>query len=238
MSDKNIIRADKPKLERSGIIDVAIAVVGTLLFGVILFVMAGRLNWLEAWILMILYTVDILIGGTWIIRNRPDLLNELGRAGEKAKPWDRVIVMILAIFFFSVFIVAGVDARFMWSSVPVGIKIVGVLVIILSFALIVWSYASNPYLSSYVRIQDERGQVTVTGGPYRYIRHPMYAGYIYLSFGHSLLLGSWWALIPAFLVYIAGNIRAGLEEKTLRAELAGYDEYSQSVRFRFIPGIW
>ncbi len=126
----------------------------------------------------------------------------------------------------------------MWSAVPLIIKLIGGIVITLCFFLIVWVYASNPYLSSYVRIQDDRGQVTVTNGPYRYVRHPMYTGYFCLSFGHALLLGSWWALIPAGLVFIGGDMRARMEVKTIRAELSGYPEYTKKTRLRFIPGFW
>ncbi len=76
------------------------------------------------------------------------------------------------------------------------------------------------------------------GGPYRFVRHPMYVGILFMSSGMPLLLGSWWALIPGLLTIILFFVRTALEDKTLQAELPGYVEYSQKVRYRLIPGIW
>jgi protein-S-isoprenylcysteine O-methyltransferase Ste14 len=89
-----------------------------------------------------------------------------------------------------------------------------------------------------VRIQEDRGHQVVTGGPYRYVRHPMYVGIILLFPCMALFLGSWWALVPASLIAILMVIRTALEDRTLRAELPGYAEYAQRVRYRLLPGVW
>jgi protein-S-isoprenylcysteine O-methyltransferase Ste14 len=96
----------------------------------------------------------------------------------------------------------------------------------------------NTFLSRHVRIQDDRSQQTVTHGPYRWIRHPMYLGVIVLMPGISLVLGSIWALVPGGLIDILFIVRTALEDRTLQAELAGYREYAQNVRYRLFPGIW
>jgi protein-S-isoprenylcysteine O-methyltransferase Ste14 len=89
-----------------------------------------------------------------------------------------------------------------------------------------------------VRIQEDRGHQVVTGGPYRYVRHPMYVGIILLFPCMALFLGSWWAWVPAMLIAMLMVIRAALEDRTLQAELPGYAEYARQVRYRLLPGVW
>ena len=77
-----------------------------------------------------------------------------------------------------------------------------------------------------------------TGGPYRFLRHPMYAAAIIFMAGTSLLLGSWYGFFMG-LIFVAGiAFRAVQEERVLKAELPGYDEYMAQVKYRFIPYVW
>jgi protein-S-isoprenylcysteine O-methyltransferase Ste14 len=89
-----------------------------------------------------------------------------------------------------------------------------------------------------VKVQSERGQRVITTGPYRYVRHPLYSGSLLFVAGTSLLLGSWWGLLAALGLAALLAIRVGIEEKALRAGLAGYDEYAERVRYRLIPFVW
>jgi protein-S-isoprenylcysteine O-methyltransferase Ste14 len=89
-----------------------------------------------------------------------------------------------------------------------------------------------------VRIQDERGHTTVTSGPYRFVRHPMYVGILFMSWGMPMLLGSWLAVIPGVLNILLFIVRTSLEDRMLQAELPGYKEYTRQVRYRLIPGVW
>jgi protein-S-isoprenylcysteine O-methyltransferase Ste14 len=101
-----------------------------------------------------------------------------------------------------------------------------------------WAMLANTFLAMVVRIQDERGHQTVSSGPYRYVRHPMYVG-ILASYGATpLLLGSWLALIPFAIMGALLLLRTSLEDKTLQAELPGYAEYAQRVCYRLLPGVW
>ena len=97
---------------------------------------------------------------------------------------------------------------------------------------------ANTFLSTFVRIQDDRGHTTVSSGPYRFVRHPMYAGSLFMFWGIPLLLGSWWALIASGLNMIVLVVRTALEDRMLQAELPGYQEYAQKFRYRLFPGIW
>jgi protein-S-isoprenylcysteine O-methyltransferase Ste14 len=98
--------------------------------------------------------------------------------------------------------------------------------------------AENRFFSSVVRIQIERGHVVCDTGPYRFVRHPGYAGSILPLLGIVLALGSVWTLIPAAVALVITAIRTVLEDKTLQEELPGYRDYARRVRFRLIPGVY
>ncbi|MEA3440657.1 MAG: isoprenylcysteine carboxylmethyltransferase family protein, partial [Chloroflexota bacterium] len=114
----------------------------------------------------------------------------------------------------------------------------GWLGFLFSLILIWWTFASNPYLSEQVRIQDDRGHEVVSDGPYRFVRHPMYVGIIVTVLCVPLVLGSLLALIPAVLIVVLFVIRTALEDRTLQEELEGYQAYARRVKYRLVPYIW
>jgi len=122
------------------------------------------------------------------------------------------------------------------GDIALGWHLAGILLFIIHWVLFIWAMACNPFFSESVRIQENH-QVAQRG-PYRLVRHPGYLGNLIGCLGHPLLLGSWWAFIPAILTIIAFIIRTALEDKTLQKELAGYPDYAGQVRFRLLPGIW
>jgi protein-S-isoprenylcysteine O-methyltransferase Ste14 len=236
MSDTT--RLQTRKLNRAGINRI-ITVLGTLvIFGVLLFATAGRLDWPEAWIFLGIYLLGITANGLWSLRHNPDMLNERGRVGENAKSWDKVIGLIYTVLLFAIYILAGLDARFGWSAVPLWVKFLGGIAFAFAMVLTFWVMSANAFLSTFVRIQDDRGHTTVSSGPYRFVRHPMYVGILFMSWGMPFLLGSWWAVIPGVLNIVLFFVRTALEDKTLQAELPGYKDYVKQVRYRLIPGIW
>jgi len=88
-----------------------------------------------------------------------------------------------------------------------------------------------------VKLQEERGQSVVSTGPYRYVRHLMYSNMFFPA--TTLLLGSWWGLLLCLvLLGLLVVWRTALEDRMLKNELAGYEEYAQSVRYRLIPRLW
>jgi len=102
----------------------------------------------------------------------------------------------------------------------------------------VWATYANAFFSQIVRIQDERDHAVAREGPYRYVRHPAYVGSVLSELFVPILLGSWWALLPGLADAVLMVIRTSLEDKTLRAELEGYEQYTAEVRYRLLPGIW
>jgi len=210
-----------------------------LVIGGVLFVSAGRLDWGEAWAFLLVYFVVALVTAIWMLRANPELAQERDRTGRNVKSWDNLLVGLNLLLTLALFAIIGLDAgRLGWSEVPLGVRAVGLLGFIPAFGLPLWASKVNAYLSSRVRIQQDRGHEVVAVGPYRYVRHPMYVGMILYDVSLPLLLGSWWALVVGAAMIGVVIVRTALEDRTLQRELPGYEVYSQQVRYRLFPGVW
>ena len=207
-----------------------------LIFAASLFLTSGRLDWIMAWAYLGLYVGMIVATGLVIER---DLVAERARIGQGTKDWDRVLGS-LSIFLVTpgALIVAGLDKRFGWSQLAPAVQIIAVGFVILGSALSVWAMASNKFFSGTVRIQKDRGHTVVSAGPYGFVRHPGYLAWCISAPAIPLMLGSLWGLIPSLLGMCALVIRTGLEDRTLREELPGYQDYARRVRYRLLPGLW
>ncbi len=211
-----------------------------LLMVAILFLSAGRLDWVMGWALVGVYVGWDIVTVLILVPRSPGLIAERARIQKGVKKWDLVLTTLASSFTPMVtWIVAGLDVRFGWMpGVPLLAQVVALVVVALGFALVAWAMASNEFFSTMVRIQEERGHTVATGGPYRYLRHPGYVGAMMFQLGSPIALGSLWALIPSGLSAILYVVRTALEDSTLRKELDGYGEYAQRVRYRLVPGIW
>jgi protein-S-isoprenylcysteine O-methyltransferase Ste14 len=213
--------------------------VGIAVFIAVLFVPAGRWNWVEGWAFLIATTIAVTTISAWVVKTDPELMKERSRIADDTEGWDKTIIRIYSFLLFVLLILASLDAgRFGWSRIPLSIHIIGWLGLAAAFAFGWWALASNTYASRTVRIQNDRGHQVVTTGPYRFVRHPMYVGVILSVMSIPLILKSWWALIPALLIVVLFFIRTELEDRTLRQRLTGYTEYAERVRFRLLPGVW
>jgi protein-S-isoprenylcysteine O-methyltransferase Ste14 len=161
-------------------------------------------------------------------------------SAEGIKSWDKVLVLIIGIIGpLAVFLVAGLDERNAWSpEVALALQIAAIVPFILGAALATWAMLENPFFSSVVRIQKERGQSVISSGPYRFVRHPSYSGSILSWLVTPVMLGTLWAFIPAILIIVLLVIRTALEDRTLQAELNGYADYARQTRYRLLPGVW
>jgi protein-S-isoprenylcysteine O-methyltransferase Ste14 len=203
---------------------------------------AGRWNWWEAWA----YTITglmLLIGSRAVmIWKHPDLALERSQAQEMedVKDWDRFLMPFTALIGpFISWIIAGLDQRFGWSpDLPDGIQIAALIVIQLGSLMGSWAMVANRFFSSQVRIQTDRGQTVVKEGPYRYVRHPGYAGGVLSWLAGPVFFSSYWVIIPTVLVIAAMVIRTAKEDRTLREELPGYEAYTHEVKYRLVPGVW
>jgi len=215
-------------------------VLGFLLIALPLFLAAGTIAWPAAWISLILQNGWFLIGIWLLLKYNPGLLEERLRLSQpNQKAWDKVFLSLFYLFFFAWLVLMGLDAvRFHWSQMPLVLQVVGAMALVGSFLLISLTFRENSFLSPMVRIQEERGQTVISTGPYHYVRHPMYAGGLFLFLGMPLLLGSWYGLLLVLVMIPGMAVRAVLEERVLREELPGYDAYMAKVKCRLIPYVW
>jgi protein-S-isoprenylcysteine O-methyltransferase Ste14 len=217
-------------------------VLAYLLILLALWVPAWDLRWWQAWAYSVVLLVASIGGRLWAERLHPGLLDERQSLDklQEAKPWDKLLSPLMSISVsFPLFTIAGLDHRCRWSPVfPTGLNVLGLVMVSFGYGFAVWALVENPFFSSTVRIQRDRGHVVCDTGPYRIVRHPGYAGNILPLAGIVLALGSFWTLIPALVAFFIVVIRTALEDRTLQEELPGYRDYARRVRYRLIPGIY
>ncbi|UCH09586.1 MAG: isoprenylcysteine carboxylmethyltransferase family protein [Fidelibacterota bacterium] len=212
---------------------------GTAITGVILFLAAGRMDWIMGWILVGITAAWVTANAIILIPRSPELLAERLGPRKGGKSWDMIIMMIVAVATIGRLVVAGLDDRFGWSTgIDVPIQVIAAVVAALAYALVTWATGVNAFFSQIVRIQEERGHSVATGGPYRFVRHPGYVGSILFELAVPIMLASWWALALGGLNALLFILRTALEDRTLQAELEGYPEYTRQTRYRLLPGIW
>jgi protein-S-isoprenylcysteine O-methyltransferase Ste14 len=210
-------------------------------FAILLFVPAGTTNWTAAWIFLVETSVISIVLAVWLARYDPELLKERMRSPiQKEQSVEDKIVTGLLLFFFSAwFVFMALDAvRFKWSSVPAWLQIPGALGVLVACYIGYLTLRENTFAALVVKVQEERSQKVITTGPYRYVRHPMYAGMIFYLVGAPLLLGSWWGLLWGCGLLGLFAIRLLIEEGTLRKGLPGYNDYAAQVRYRLVPRVW
>jgi protein-S-isoprenylcysteine O-methyltransferase Ste14 len=210
-------------------------------FAALLFVCAGTLLWPAGWAFMALFFGFALAIVVWLARKEPELLAErMSSPMQRGQPlWDKVFVVAVMVLFVAWLILMPLDAvRFGWSDVPGWLQLLGALGVVVSLYIMFLTFRENAYLALVVKVQQERGQSVVSTGPYRYVRHPMYASMFLFFPASALLLGSWWGLLLCAVVLGLLVWRIPLEERMLENGLAGYDEYARKVRYRLIPRVW
>ena len=215
-------------------------VMGVLFVAATLFIPAGRLDWAMGWALVGIYAVWVAANALILIPTNPELLaKRAARKKEGARTWDMVILSIVGLATMAKYIIAGLDVRFGWTAqMRLALQIGALVIGALGYALGTWAMAANPFFLMVVRIQKDRGHAVATGGPYRYVRHPGYAGTIAFELATPIMLGSLWALVPGGLAVLLAVVRTALEDRTLHEELDGYRDYAGKVRYRLLPGVW
>jgi protein-S-isoprenylcysteine O-methyltransferase Ste14 len=204
--------------------------------GAILFIAAGTLDWKWAWILMFSIAVLLIIN---LFLLPAELIEERGRKKENVKKWDKILTSINIFPTILMYVFCGLDQRFNWTGdINSIINITGLVIFFSGSLLFTWSMVSNMFFSTLVRLQIDRQHTVATEGPYKYVRHPGYLGYIIFTLATPMALGTFWALIFSGITALLLIFRASLEDTTLKKELPGYAEYAENVKYRLIPFIW
>ena len=228
-----------PQIRRSVMRWIVRETMGVVMLALLLFLTANTVNWLAGWAMVIVMAGWVIGTALVVLPRYPELLAERVGPRKGAKTWDTLLLSLYGLVMLILWIVAGFDRRYGWSSGlgPAG-QIAAMVIVIAGHALVVWATGTNAFFSQVVRIQKERGHTVVSAGPYRLVRHPAYSGAILLVLASPLALGSWWALIPSAICALLMLVRTALEDKTLQAELPGYKEYAQRTRYRLLPSVW
>jgi protein-S-isoprenylcysteine O-methyltransferase Ste14 len=218
---------------------ISTGILGLVAFSGVWFFIAGRITWWQGWAFLLTFIVYVSILVWWLSKVNPELVQERNRPANVAETWDQVVMGIYSVTLVILFIVSALDSgRFAWSVVPLGVQMIGWLLLVAAGAIVWHVMMTNAYLSSWARIQDDRGQVVVQEGIYGHIRHPMYLGIIVGFLGIPLALSSWWAMIPNVVIIGLFIYRTNREDKMLKDGLDGYAEYIEKVKYKLLPGIW
>jgi len=216
----------------------ATAIFGLAFFAALLFWPAGTLNYWQAWVFIAVFMVATLGPSLYLAVNDPAALQRRMNAGPVAesRTLQKLIMTGTILAVVAVLIVSALDHRFGWSNVPTPVVIVGNVLVAVGLVLAQLVVIQNSYAGATITV--EKGQKVVDNGIYGLVRHPMYVGTLIMMVGTPLALDSYWGLLaiaPALPILAA---RIEDEEKMLRQELDGYDEYTRKVRYRLVPGVW
>jgi protein-S-isoprenylcysteine O-methyltransferase Ste14 len=208
---------------------------GIMLFSVLLFIPAGTLNYWNAWLLIGVLFIPMLIVGIVLAIKNPELLRKRLNAKEKEAE-QKSVILFSALMFVSGFVVAGLDYRYQWLVLPQWLVLAATALFLFAYLLYIEVLRENTYLSRTIEVQENHKVVDT--GLYGIVRHPMYTSTILLFLSMPLVLGSIFSFI-IFLIYPVITVkRIRNEEEVLEKSLEGYSEYKKQIKYRLIPFIW
>ena len=210
-------------------------VIGLGAIATLLFAPAGTFAFPGAWRLLMLLFIPMIIMGIALLIWAPDTLSRRLRSKEE-RVKQKGVVALSGILFVASFILAGLDFRFGWSSLPHWVVWTSSIVFLLSYGMYAEVMRENEWLSRSIEVME--GQKVVSTGLYGIVRHPMYTATILMFLAMPLVMGSWWAFLVMLPYVIAIVTRIKDEEILLTKELKGYQEYKAKVRWKLIPYIW
>lgn len=210
-------------------------IMGFVFICVLLFLPAGTFYYWNAWLFMAVLFVPMIILGIVMLFKSPKLLEKRLDAKEKVNE-QKWVVALSGIMFMAAFVVAALNFRFSWHSLPDFVIWISVAMFLLSYLMYAEVIRENAFLSRTIEVQEN--QKVIDTGLYGIVRHPMYSATIILFLSIPLILGSLisFFIMLAYIPIIA--IRINNEEQVLEKGLKGYNEYKQKVRYKLIPFIW
>jgi protein-S-isoprenylcysteine O-methyltransferase Ste14 len=209
------------------------------IFAALLFIPAGTLHWPRGWVFM---AVSFVAGALSTFAISEDLLDERYRLlRQRGQPLaDRIVLIPLLVSFVGMTVLIPLDVFRLHLLAPPGpvVSALGLVLFVVGWGLMAYAMRENAYAAPVVKLQQFRGQHVIDTGPYRIVRHPMYAGAVPFMIGMPLWLGSYSAAIASAVPLALLAIRISIEEALLRRELPGYEEYTHRTRFRLVPHVW
>ena len=230
-------KSEMTKQERSALVRKMLVRLSFVPLFIIVFTLlpAGTFNYWEVYLYFGILVIPMLFVLRYFLRKDPMFLERRSRGVEKVKE-QKLIQLINLPVFIAAFIIPGLDKRFDWSDIPAEIIIATDILIFGGYIIIFLVFSENSYASRIIEIDKE--QKVISSGLYRVVRHPMYLGVLIMYLSTPLALGSYWGLIPMTLLPVALVLRILNEEKVLKENLEGYNEYCHKTKYRLIPYIW
>jgi len=215
------------------------SIIAPILIGSLFFSCAGTVDLPRAWIYFAIFFAYSTGGSIFFLKYNPELMYYRNQWSKQAKKWDRVLTPFAVMVGVHLqAIVMGLDVRYGWMHIDAAWLLPGWAMWMMAMAISFWAMYKNEHFEATVRIQEDRNHRVITAGPYQFIRHPGYLGFILILFAIPLIIGAGAGLINAGLSTLLILVRTSKEDSTLKNELSGYLEYAGKVRFRIIPGIW
>jgi protein-S-isoprenylcysteine O-methyltransferase Ste14 len=208
---------------------------GFVLFGILIFAPAGTIHFFNGWLFILGFLVPMIFAVTYLLYKDPELIEKRIRMKEKEEAQKKYVTYSLFLFLIT-YIIPGLDYRYNWSDVPVWLVWLSFIVMIAGYVIFITVMLQNRYASKIIEIQN--GQKLIDTGLYSVVRHPMYLAATILYVASTLVLGSYFALIPMLFIPFLLAFRIVNEEKVLLTGLPGYEEYMRKVKYRMIPYIW
>lgn len=217
---------------------VAFGVVELFVFGLVLFSLAGTLDFWQAWVFLAVFALSTWIPSIFLQRADPEAHRRRKHAGPAAETrmLQKVLIGAWYLSLAAMVVISALDHRFGWSAVPTAICVAGDVLVVVGLGVTSLVVIQNSFAASTVQV--ESGQKVVSTGLYGVVRHPMYTGNLLTIVGFPLALGSYWGLLPVVAGLTMLVIRIRDEEKLLVEELDGYREYAQKARYRLVPYMW
>lgn len=208
---------------------------GLVLVGALLFVSAGTLAYWQAWLFIGILFVPMLVAGIILMICNPELLRKRLDAKEEQNE-QKWVVALSGLLFVAMFVMAGLNRRFMWFMLSDWVVYVSTGLFLLGYVLYAEVMRENTWLSRTIEVQEH--QHVVDTGLYGVVRHPMYAATLILFLAMPLVLASPWSFMIMMWYLPVMSVRIRNEEAVLEQGLEGYKNYKMRVKYKVIPYIW
>ena len=208
---------------------------GLFMFALLFFLPAGTWKYWQAWMYIGALVFPMFFVLAYFMKHDPELLERRMKMREERQE-QRKILKFSVLGFVLAYLLPGFDIRYGWSNIPAWVSIAAAVMMFLSYALVFRTMQVNSFLSRVIEVAEN--QKVIDTDVYGIVRHPMYVGMVVLYVISPIVLGSWWAVIPALVIIPVIVARILDEEIALETDLPGYKEYKQKVKYRLLPFIW
>jgi protein-S-isoprenylcysteine O-methyltransferase Ste14 len=204
----------------------------------LLFIPAWTLDYWQAWVFLAVFSLSMLGLTLYLIKSNPGLLDRRlnSRPSSEKSRKQKIIHSLVSSSLIVTAVLPAIDHRCAWSRVPACVVAAGDLLVALGVLIVGLAFKENPFASAIIEVGT--GQKIISTGPYAFVRHPMYVGWVVTCWGIPLALGSWWALLLIIPVTLLMGWRLLDEEMFLAKDMPDYVAYQNKVRYRLVPFVW